>query len=522
MLEQQGIRSGLIPVFELYNLLTNRLLVIFPYMKISYLILSGFFCILLLFTITTYINYQQSEKVNENSARFSTSSTTLRHSNRFQRNILNMVSGLGGYLLTNESFFIQSYDSAILENNEILKDLTTLVPTGTRQYLLLQDIETLHKRWIAEFADPLLEAKRQSAFSDSSAASFNKLYKSKLSKGIENDIQHSLSGKFREFSNVEYEFRENQRAALTASIENTRNISIYLTAFSILLGIAISIFLATHISSGILKMARMADSIAEGDYTAHMVVHGTDEISRLTQSLNNMAKVLAENFSLLNRKNEELNQFAHIVSHDIKAPLRGIDNVVTWIEEDHELDIPVKVKEYIRLIKGRIVRAENLLNGILSYSRIGREVQPKETVNLDELLEEIKSYLPPKAGILLDIQAGLPSLITERLPLFQVFSNLINNAYKYHDKSDGFVKVYCEEFPLFYMFFVADNGPGIAKNYHEKIFAIFQTLQERDSFESTGVGLAIVKKILTDRKLEIDVQSEPGKGSVFSFTWPKN
>lgn len=491
-------------------------------MKISFLILSGFFCILLLFTITTYINYQQSEKVNENSARFSTSSTTLRHSNRFQRNILNMVSGLRGYLLTNESFFIQSYDSAILENNEILKELTVIVPGETQQYLLLQDIEKLHERWIDEFANPLLEAKRQSSISDSSAASFNRLYRNKLSEGIENDIQQSLSRKFREFSNAEYEFRENQRATLTASIESTRSISIYLTIFSILLGIAISVFLATHISSGILRMARMADSIAEGDYSAHMVVHGTDEISRLTHSLNNMAGVLAENFSLLNRKNEELNQFAHIVSHDIKAPLRGIDNVVSWIEEDHDLDIPPKVKEYIGLIKGRVIRAENLLNGILSYSRIGREVQPKEMVNLDEMLEEIKSYMPPKPDISLIIQPNLPRLTTERLPLFQVFSNLISNAYKYHDKPDGFVKVYCQEYPLFFIFFIEDNGPGIAKNYHEKIFAIFQTLQERDSFESTGVGLAIVKKILADRKLDIEVKSEPGSGSIFSFTWPKS
>lgn len=491
-------------------------------MKISYLILSGFFCILLLFTITTYINYQQSEKVNENSSRFSTSSTTLRHSNRFQRNILNMVSGLRGYLLTNESFFIQSYDSAILENSQILTDLTTLVPKATRQYLLLQDIETLHEQWIRLFADPLLEAKRQSTVSDSSAISFRNLYRDKLSRGIENDIQQRLSRKFREFSNAEYEFRETQRAMLTGSIENTRNISIYLTLFSILLGIAISVFLANHISAAIIKMARMADSIAEGDYSAYMVVHGTDEISRLTKSLNNMAKVLAENFSLLNRKNEELNQFAHIVSHDIKAPLRGIDNVISWIEEDHDLDIPIKVKEYIGLIKGRIIRADNLLNGILSYSRVGKEVQPKEPVNLEELLEEIKSYMPQKSGISLIKQPNLPQLVTERLPLFQVFSNLISNAYKYHDKPEGFVKIYCQEFPLFYIFSVEDNGPGIAKNYHGKIFAIFQTLQERDTFESTGVGLAIVRKILTDRKLDIEVKSEPGEGSTFSFSWPKN
>lgn len=490
-------------------------------MKISYLILLGFFFILLLFAITTYINYQQSEKVNENSERFSTSSTTLRHSNRFQRNILNMVSGLRGYLLTNERFFIQSYDSAILENSEILKELSTLVQKNTIQHHLLQDIETLHNRWVEEFANPLLEAKRQAALSDSSAASFGRLYRSKLSKGIENDIQQSLTRKFREFSNEEYDFREMQRATLTASTKNTRNISIYLTAFSILLGIAISVFLASHISSGIVSMVKMADSIAQGDYDAHMPVQGTDEISQLTQSLNNMATVLAENFSLLKRKNDELNQFAHIVSHDIKAPLRGIDNVISWIEEDHNLDIPTKVKEYIGLIKGRVARAENLLNGILSYSRVGKEVQPKETVHLTELLEEIRGYLPSKSGITLEIQPDLPTLVTERLPLFQVLVNLIGNAYKYHDKPHGSVKVYYENLAYHYRFFVEDNGPGIAKSYHEKIFAIFQTLQERDSFESTGVGLAIVRKILTDRKLEINISSEPGMGSIFSFTWPK-
>ena len=125
-------------------------------------------------------------------------------------------------------------------------------------------------------------------------------------------------------------------------------------------------------------MVKMADAISAGNYDVHVDNRGVDEIGRLTASLNNMAKVLAEHIALLKRKNEELNQFAHIVSHDIKTPLRGIDNVVSWIEEDHDLDIPKKVKEYVRLIKGRVTRAESLLNGILSYSRIGREVQKKE------------------------------------------------------------------------------------------------------------------------------------------------
>ncbi len=489
-------------------------------MKISFLILSGFFLILLLFSITTYINYQQSEKVNENSDKFSKSSTTLRNSNRFQRNILNLVSGLRGYLLTNEPFFIQSYDSAVLENEEILEELSFLTIDNPSQRKLLDEIASLYDRWGQEFAGPLLEAKKEAMLSDSAAKTFEAFYRKKLSEGLEEEIQQNIQRKFREFTNSEYAFREEQHVTLAASVQQTRNISFYLTVLSIAIGVGIAGFLASHISSGIVRMVKMADAISAGNYDVQVEDRGMDEIGRLTASLNNMARILAEHISLLKQKNEELNQFAHIVSHDIKTPLRGIDNVVSWIEEDHDLDIPKKVKEYVRLIKGRVTRAESLLNGILSYSRIGREVQKKEMVKVDELIDEIRGYLPEKKHITLIVKHPLPKIYTERLPLFQVFSNLLNNAYNYHNKENGFVKVYCKDLGDHFKFFVEDNGPGIAKNYHEKIFVIFQTLQEDDSAESTGVGLAIVKKILTDRKLEIEINSEPGAGSIFSFTWP--
>ena len=491
-------------------------------MKISFLILSGFFLILLLFSVTSYINCQHSEKVDENSEKFSKSSTTLRSSNRFQRNILILVSGLRGYLLTNEPFFIQSYDSAVIENEQILGELRSITSDNVGQKKLLDEIASLYDRWGREFAQPLLEAKKQAMVSDSAAKSFDKFYRNKLSEVREDEIQQTIQRKFREFTNSEYTFREEQRKTLTASVQQTRNISFYLTILSIALGIGIAGFLASHISSAIVKMVEMADSISAGNYNVHVDNRGMDEISRLTTSLNNMAKVLAEQITLLNRKNEELNQFAHIVSHDVKTPLRGIDNVVSWIEEDHDVDIPRRVKEYIGMIKGRVRRAESLLNGILSYSRIGREVQKKEIVSVSELIDEIKGYLPDKKGITLIVQHPLPELYTEKLPLFQVFSNLLNNAYHYHNKENGIVKVFHKDMGDHYKFFVEDNGPGIAKNYHEKIFVIFQTLQEGDSSESTGVGLAIVKKILTDRKLQIEVTSEPGNGSTFSFTWAKH
>lgn len=490
-------------------------------MKISYFIFLGFMLILVLFSITTYINVRQSEKVNENSEWFSRSTTMVRNSNRFQRNIMNMVSGLRGYLFTGENYFIESYDSAALENTNILAELSLLIPDSSHQKNDFDEIVRLNDRWVNEIARPLIEAKKRAATSDSSFVSFNRLYREKLVSGSERNINKALQQRFKDFSNYEYDLREQRKAVLTASIEQTRQISFYLTTFSILLGAVIAFFLAYRISTRIIGMVKMADAIAAGNYEVSMRDPGTDELGQLAQSLNHMAKVLSENITLLKRKNEELDQFAHIVSHDMKAPLRGIDNVITWIEEDHTKELSPKVNEYIQLIRGRLIRAENLIKGLLSYARVGREMPIKELVDLNILMHDIRENLPLRAGLTLSIQPNLPQILTERIPLQQVLSNLVSNAIKYHNKPDGIIKVYYRDQKTHYEFFVEDNGPGIARNYHDKIFGIFQTLQERDAFESTGIGLAIVKKILDDRKQSIRVTSDAGKGSIFAFTWPK-
>ena len=166
-------------------------------------------------------------------------------------------------------------------------------------------------------------------------------------------------------------------------------------------------------------------------------------------------------------------------------------------------------------------RGENLIQGILTYARTGREVGIKERVDVNMLIQEVFETLAPKPGLLLDVPQVLPVFHTDKYPLFQVFSNLIGNAIKYHDKAEGIIRIYHKEYQGYYEFFVEDNGPGIAAHYHQKIFVIFQTLQDRDSFESTGVGLAIVKKILDARKEQINISSEQGKGAIFSFTWSK-
>ncbi|MGN6165963.1 MAG: sensor histidine kinase [Flavisolibacter sp.] len=490
-------------------------------MRISYLIFLSFLFILLLFAITTYINFRQSEKVRENSDFVVLSTSIVKNGNRFQRNILNMGSGLRGFLLTGDDYFLQAYDSAAQENDVILKELFTQVHDTSEQTVLLKEIKELNDRWLTDFARPLRQAKIGAEASDRNLPYFNKLYREKMQISDERKLNTDLQKKIREFINLEYERRSKREDLLAFSVQKTKSVSFTLTTFSVIMALFVVSFLIYRISNRITKMVKMADSITGGNYEVHTEETGRDELSGLARSLNYMAKTLSFTISELKRKNTELDQFAHIVSHDMKAPLRGIDNVVSWIEEDHKQELSPKVADYLQLIKGRVVRGENLIQGLLSYARIGKDENHKEELNIHSLVEEVMENFAVKPGTNISISPLLPVIYSEKLPLLQIFSNLIGNAIKYNDKEEGEISVYHKEYADQWEFFVKDNGPGIGKSYHEKIFLIFQTLQERDSFESTGVGLAIVRKILDSRNEKIFVSSEPGKGSLFSFTWKK-
>lgn len=491
-------------------------------MRIGYAIFLSFFVILSLFSIVTYQNEKLAELVRENSEAFAQSSSVVRESNRFQRNVLNIASALRGYVLSNETTFVQTYDSAVAENEHILVELDTLVRNDERQFNLLKEITELNKNWLDELAQPLLEAKKSSTSSDSGRYAFQKLYRAVVLTGYVKEAQAIIQQKGLQFTNNEYAYRETKKQDLAASIEQTKRLSYALTAVSIITGFFIAVLLARYISRKIVKVVKMANEIAEGNYDASIQTDRSPEFNQLATALNNMARILSQHIALLKGKNKELDQFAYIVSHDLKAPLRGIDNVVTWIEEDNGFQLSEKMREYLTLIKGRIKRAENLMQGILLYSRIGREKSEFEMTDVNRLVEEVRETLPENSTVKLCVTTNLPVILTERLALLQVFSNLIVNAFRHHDKPDGFVKVYHQEYVDHFEFFVEDNGPGIAPSYHTRIFVVFQTLRERDAFESTGVGLAIVKKILDDRNLKITLRSEPAMGSVFSFEWPKS
>jgi PAS domain S-box-containing protein len=222
----------------------------------------------------------------------------------------------------------------------------------------------------------------------------------------------------------------------------------------------------------------------------------------------------------LARSNKNLEEFAYIVSHDLKAPLRAIGSLSNFLEEDYSDKLGPNGLELLKLMVGRVDRLNNLIEGILKYSKIGRSQQKTEKVNLNNIVKEVIELIAPPGNIEIKIETFLPTILYDPIKAEQVFQNLIGNSIKYMDKPKGIIRIGSSSEGNFWKFYVADNGPGIGEKYFEKIFQIFQTLSPRDKKESTGIGLSIVKKIIETNGGKIWLESKVGQGSTFYFTIP--
>ncbi len=265
-------------------------------------------------------------------------------------------------------------------------------------------------------------------------------------------------------------------------------------------------------------------SIKDTDGSINRLLAVSRDITERKQTEQRQAQLIQElerTNQEVEKVNQELKDFAYIVSHDLKAPLRGIKTLAEWITTDYADKLDNNGKEQINLLTDRVDRMHNLIDGILQYSRIGRIEEEKVIVNLNELVTEVIDLIAPPENVTITIENKLPTIECEQTRIMQVFQNLLSNAVKYMDKPQGQIKVGCVEEDGFWEFYVADNGPGIEEKYFEKIFQLFQTLTPRDESESTGIGLTIIKKIVELYGGKIWVRSKVGEGSTFFFTVPK-
>lgn len=220
--------------------------------------------------------------------------------------------------------------------------------------------------------------------------------------------------------------------------------------------------------------------------------------------------------------NQDLDQFAYAASHDLKAPLRGIASLSEWIEEELAGVMGEETRQQMRMLRGRVHRLEALINGILSYSRASRVREKVERVDMGALLRECRELLAPPPEARIHVAPGMPTVQAERVLLQQVFMNLLSNALKHAGRAEVRVELACADAGAFHDFTVKDDGPGIAPEYHERIWGMFQTLESRDKVEGTGIGLAVVKKLVETRGGRVAVESAPGAGATFHVFWPKS
>ena len=255
------------------------------------------------------------------------------------------------------------------------------------------------------------------------------------------------------------------------------------------------------------------------------------DLERTTTSVDNLHKEIAERkkaeckqdelFKKVDNMNKELKDFASIVSHDLKAPLRGIKTLANWILSDCSDKLDDQAKEHINLLLERVERMYNLIEGALQYSRAGQIKEKQARVDLNNFVPEIINMVVPPDNITVTIENELPVIECEETHIMQLLQNLLSNAIKYMDKPQGWIKVGCTEQDGFWEFSVADNGPGIEEKHFERIFNIFQALPTSPDFEGTGIGLTVAKKIVELYEGRIWVESKVGEGSTFFFTLPK-
>lgn len=233
-----------------------------------------------------------------------------------------------------------------------------------------------------------------------------------------------------------------------------------------------------------------------------------------------MAATLGE----LERSNTALDEFAYVASHDLKAPLRDIHNLATWIADDAADVLPPKTAKHLALLRGRIARMERLLDSLLEYSRAGRTTPAAEAIDVAEIVASFQALVTLPAHVALKVLGPLPILWGPRQPFEQVIMNLVVNALKHGGPSLREIRLSTRDVPEradLVELSIADDGVGVAKEFHARIFGMFQTLAPRDVVEGSGMGLALVKKLVEGFGGKIWIESEPGAGATFRFTWPR-
>jgi signal transduction histidine kinase len=488
-------------------------------MKLKTQILIGPILILLIISIVTFINFYKINKLLDSQNKNIDIHNQISNAHHLSKDIISLETGLRGYVISKNEEFLSPY-----KNSNYKKTLNKFNANDEEIILIQKEIQD----WVEQVAEPEIYLVKNNQDEELTA-----LVKSGLGKSKTDNIRNYLNQFIQKKESLLYkQKKESEKYAF-----NLIFVTFFGLGLTLIVGLSSS-FIITYIVFNQVggepkEIAEITSHIAQGNYKILIKSKPRGilkSVVKLMQNLkNNKNKIEDQNNKLkeineslekrikertiqLENSNKELSQFAYVASHDLKAPLRAINNLTTWIQED--IAEGEDVSEKTKMLQSRIKRMESLINGLLELSRIGRMHTEKENVYLKTIIQDLEELHQIK------IETNeLPTILINPIRIEQIFSNLIDNAVKYHhDKPNIKIGVLYKDLKDFYEFTIWDNGPGISSTYHEKIFNVFQTLHVKDKFESTGIGLSLVKKIVEEYGGTIRVESEEGKGAKFIFT----
>lgn len=275
---------------------------------------------------------------------------------------------------------------------------------------------------------------------------------------------------------------------------------------------------------GLLLLAGAAFSMAMVVFRYNSVrsmLQSKMELIRTNEWMAVQNEIIEEKSAELQKSNNRLKEFAYIVSHDLKAPLRGIRNIASWIREDCGSTLNETGHMHLQLMDKQIQKMENLIKAVLEYSKSGIAKNSHEWINLDDLIRDVVEMVEIDANTRFTIRSKVPEMKGTKVVISQVLQNLLSNSVKHNKKLAKEVEVEVTEDGNQVRFMVSDNGPGIAPSDHEKVFDLFQNLRANTDYESSGIGLAVARKLIEESGGKMWLVSEQGKGARFYFSVPK-
>lgn len=305
-------------------------------------------------------------------------------------------------------------------------------------------------------------------------------------------------------------------------INEIKQTLLVINAVGLILLFFAAILAGNYFAKPIAKLAESINRIKEGDLSRRINIKSRNELGTMASSFNEMADKLDKNIHELKVSNESLNKFAYIITHDLKSPVISIASLAQLLKDEYS-DKPLG-EEGVKLIDMMLIKTEHaneLIEGVLSSAQKGFVAKEKHYIDCQKLLPSIIHNLNPPSHIEIRIKGSLPVVHFNKVALIQVFQNLLSNAIKFINKPKGIIEVEAHESGDKLRFAIKDNGKGISESDFSKIFLMFESSNAEEGVESHGIGLSIVKKIITENQGEIWLESEIEKGTTFFFTIPK-